>query len=288
LALVGGFNQVQHLCNGFLPQNDLKIPVTGIRSGGLSQEQFNKILDKLEKYYTPIVAAKGGNYHVNRLWEDETVNASADRQGKIWNLNMYGGLARYSSLGEDGYLLVGCHETGHHLGGAPKSSGWNSSSWASNEGEADYYSTLRCMRYILQNEDNVGYVNSHPVDLVLRQSCESAYADVNAQSICIRSGMAAMNVAMIFHDLKKDAELPNFNTPDPAQVTETDDSHPATQCRLDTYYQAAICVHEAKTELSDSDYHVGTCTDESLSGVRPRCWFLPNSSLQTLAPQASR
>ena len=55
-------------------------------------------MDRVQSIYGPIVAAHGGRLVINRLWEDATVNASAEQVGGDWILNMYGGLARHASL----------------------------------------------------------------------------------------------------------------------------------------------------------------------------------------------
>jgi hypothetical protein len=36
---------------------------------------------------------------------------------------MFGGLARHELVTDDGFMMVVCHETGHHLGGAPRYNG---------------------------------------------------------------------------------------------------------------------------------------------------------------------
>ena len=109
----------KELCH-FMPKNDLYIPA-GLEyyGGGIDEQIFNNVIDKISKVYEPIIKARGGNLKVNRLWTDGTVNASAQRQGSTYLLNMYGGLARHSRTTEDGFALVMCHELGHHLGGFP-------------------------------------------------------------------------------------------------------------------------------------------------------------------------
>src|SRR5689334_12607189 len=78
---------------GIVPENDLYIPANIKRSGGLSEAQFNAVIDKVETIYAPIVASMGGKYKVNRKWSNGTVNANATRGlGGVWNVNMYGGL----------------------------------------------------------------------------------------------------------------------------------------------------------------------------------------------------
>lgn len=242
------------VCEGFLPENNMRIPVTGIRSGGLSETQFNAVLDKLQAFYAPIVSARGGSLNIEHLWNDDTVNASASREGSTYSLHMYGGLARFPAINEDGYLLVGCHEMGHHLGGAPKIFSFFGNSWASNEGEADYFATLRCLRALFPAQENADFVANHEIDAALKSSCEATYTAIDEQNLCMREGMAGLNVTSTFQALKKEAAAPRFDTPDTGKVDRTNDDHPATQCRLDTYFQAALCVHDTSVALSDSDF----------------------------------
>jgi hypothetical protein len=265
------------LCQGFLPENDMQIPVRVMQEGGLSRADFDSVLDKVEAFYGPVIAAKGAHFVINRNWNDGTVNASAQQMGGEWIINMYGGLARHPVMNKDGFTLVACHETGHHLGGAPKTEGWFGDNWASNEGEADYYATLRCMRNIFTDEDNAKFVQENEIDPVLKNKCEELYSTQAEENLCMREGMAGMVGARLFQSMGKQATAPKFDTPDPRQVGQTDDDHPATQCRLDTYYAGTICVHDRSVELSDTDPNVGTCSEANgqHDGVRPRCWFAP-------------
>ncbi|MGE3683141.1 MAG: hypothetical protein AB7G93_15570 [Bdellovibrionales bacterium] len=266
------------LCKGFLPENDLKIPVSVFQKGGLTEAQFNEVLDKVEAYYTPVIAELDATLVVNRDWEDPTVNASANQSGNRYVINMYGGLARHETITPEGFTLVACHEIGHHIGGAPKVSGWWNT-WASNEGAADYFATLRCLRAVFPADENAKWAQAHEgeIDSVLKQRCEELYQTQDEEILCMRSGMAGFSGASLFHAMHEEETVPRFDTPDPSEVTETDDNHPATQCRLDTYYQGGLCVHDMSVPLSDSDYTQGTCTEASghTVGLRPRCWFKP-------------
>lgn len=133
-------------CDGFLPPNDLRIPVGSLEANGISEAQFNQVLDQVQALYGPIIAARGGRLVINRLWSDSTVNASAERNGGQRIINMYGGLARHDAITQDGLALVACHELGHHLGGAPKFGIFERLDWASNEGQSDYFANLKCLR----------------------------------------------------------------------------------------------------------------------------------------------
>src|SRR5690606_6337282 len=142
------FELVFHpLCSGIMPENDLYIPAGGQHTFAIQEQEYHSALDRIERVFAPQVAALGGEFILNRLWENGTVNASAQRIGNNYIVNMYGGMARHPLINNDAFLIVACHEVGHHLGGAPKASAFFAN-WASNEGQSDYFSGLKCFRQI--------------------------------------------------------------------------------------------------------------------------------------------
>lgn len=264
---------------GFLPENDLYVPV-GVKSvnGGLSEAQFNAVIEKVETIYVPIAKNMGGNLKIARKWEDGTVNANATRLG-AWNVNMYGGLARHETITEDGFALVLCHEIGHHLGGAPKV-GFFLNKWASNEGQADYFATLKCLRRVFLNDNNAAIIKKLKAPATLVKGCTEAFPGKSGKAdkdICVRAGMAGMSVSKLFQALRSSTVEPKFETPDTSVVKKTDDAHPAYQCRLDTYFQGAICDVAFNEDVSQKDEVQATCHGENghTTGLRPLCWFKP-------------
>ena len=139
----------------FLPPNNLKHRIGAKDSGGITEAQFNQVMDQMQAVYGPIVAAHGATLQINRLWTDDTVNASAQQEGTTWILNMYGGLARDKSVTQDGMMLVACHEMGHHLGGAPRYGGMD---WAADEGAADYFANARCLHRMFGRSETAGFL----------------------------------------------------------------------------------------------------------------------------------
>jgi len=264
--------------SGFLPENDLSIPVDSKNAGGLTEEQFNAVIDKYEAIYAPIISGMGGTLKVNRKWTDATVNASAQRSGSTWVVNMFGGLARHSTITEDGFALVICHEIGHHLGGAPKIKGFlGLNNWASNEGQSDYFATLKCLRKGFLNDNNSEVVGRMEIPALLNEKCSAQYAEEADRSICIRNGMAGVSVAGLFAALRNQPEG-KFETPDTNVVSRTNDAHPAHQCRLDTYFQGALCEKSFNEDVDQKDEVTGTChgsTNHTI-GLRPLCWFKPS------------
>ncbi len=263
---------------GFMPENDLRISVNAKRLGGISEAQFNAVIDKYEGIYAPIISAEGGKLEVSRGWTDATVNAYAQRLGTSWKVSMFGGLARHDTITEDGFELVLCHEIGHHIGGAPKKASLWSNPWASNEGQADYFATLKCLRRGWLNENNVeivGKMTNVPATLV--SACSKAWSSEQDRAICVRGGMAGDSVSRLFAALRT-GEPAKFETPDARVATKTDDNHPAYQCRLDTYFQGALCEASLNDDVEQSSEVTGTCHGSlgHTSGLRPLCWFKPS------------
>ena len=246
--------------SGFLPENDLYIPVDAKGISTIDEREFNAVIDRIEAIYAPIAASMGGNLKIARKWTDGTVNASATR-GLAWNVNMFGGLARHNTITADGFALVLCHEIGHHLGGAPKVNSWIPllNKWASNEGQSDYFATLKCLRRAFLSDNNPAIVKRMMIPEILGKACTAAHQDINERAICIRNGMAGASVAALFAALRKQPEA-KFETPDQKVVSKTYDNHPAHQCRLDTYFQGALCDKSFNEDLSQKDEVQGPAT----------------------------
>ncbi|MDB2426163.1 hypothetical protein N9W41_01315 [bacterium] len=281
-ALIGYANNHDHtLCEGFVPQNEMRIPVSdtlGLNFTGLTEEQFNGVIDKVETVYAPIIEALGGTLKVNRKWDDATVNASAQRSGSTYIVNMYGGLARHEAVTEDGFMLVMCHELGHHIGGAPKIAGFFNK-WASNEGQSDYFATMKCMRRVITELGDFK-ADVTDVDPIAAEQCADVFTSATEYEICTRGAMGGMSVAGLFQELRKEKKNPDFGTPDSKKTAKTNDRHPATQCRLDTYYQGAICNVHYNVDVDQKEANTGTCNRSNGDefGIRPLCWYAPKNN----------
>ena len=268
-------------CTGFLPPNDLKIPVDSADDKGIVEAQFNEVMNIVEKIYKPQVAALGKVLELRRLWTDATVNASAQQSGNRYILNMYGGLARHETITMDGMALVACHELGHHLAGAPKVS-----SWASNEGQSDYYANMKCLKQIFSDTASLGFTRLSAGDEVAEKGCEAMYTSPQDRAICYRAAMAGKSVAYLFKALRNETVIPRFDTPSSVVVTSMMGSHPPTQCRMDTYLAGSLCTQPVSGTLSPTDPTVGTCTRSGgfQAGFRPLCWYKPAKPSELLPP----
>lgn len=286
-VLLGAFthsNQHKHSegCNGFFPAdwNETR-PVAN--NFGASYAEFNEALDRIESIYKPIIASYGAKLVVNRLWENESVNASAQQKKDLfgrmqYHINMYGGLARHEAIDVDGFIMVACHEIGHHIGGAPKKV---RSPWASSEGQSDYYASLHCFRKIYSAQENINWYmargGSSGFSSHLMKKCTENYYEADKIALCLRTVKAGQALSNLLASGRSSTQ-PHILTPDAKQVCNNDHSHPQAQCRLDTYYQGALCYLGDSQTLSDSDTNQGTCNRLAMydTGLRPLCWFKPS------------
>ena len=263
--------------DGIVPKNNLKIPSYVKSVNGITKEVFDQVITNIESIYAPIVSEKGGNLTVVRNWDDATVNAYAQRSGKEWKVSMFGGLARHETVTADGFALVVCHEIGHHIGGAPKKASMFGSAWASNEGQSDYFATSKCLRkYFQEFPETEDLKLTAPA--IAQEKCMAVWGQSEDHKHCIRGAMAGASLANLFAALRTISK-PEFATPDPKVVTKTDDNHPAAQCRMDTYFNGALCSVSDTVDFSDKDEQAGACFVATgiKVGSRPLCWFKPKA-----------
>lgn len=262
-----------HGKTGFMPDVKLKIPPSVKMGTSMTKEKFEAITKKVADVYAPVVEAKGAKLVMVNDWEDGTINAYADQQGDVWEVHMYGGLARHPLTTDDGFMLVVCHEVGHHLGGFPK---YGSTDWASNEGQADYFGTLKCMKRVLENEDNVIAMANIKIDAEAVKSCEARFKDVKDIALCERIAMAGKSLGSLLGALGGTLKVA-FETPDKSVVKKTNDAHPKAQCRLDTYFAGALCDKPWQEDFSDKSGVPGACVqkDGYKKEVRSLCWYKP-------------
>lgn len=265
-----------HGKSGFMPENNLKISKYDKDTNGMTKERFLSIVKRVSDVYAPVVESKGAQLDMINNWDDDTVNAYAHRDGNVWHVSMFGGLARHPLTTDDGFMLVVCHETGHHLGGAPRY--YNNSDWAANEGQADYFGALKCMRRVLENDDNIAIVSKMQIDAEATKQCQMVYKNESEIALCQRVAMAGKSLGQLLGSLGGNSKV-NFNTPDKSAVKRTNDAHPQAQCRLDTYFSAGLCDKSWSEDVDQKNPIPGTCIkkDGYKAGVRPLCWYKPGA-----------
>ena len=253
-----------------------------------TEEALNEIIKQIKNLYSPIFTAQGGNLVMVADWDNELVKASAVRNGNDWEIHLYGGFARAKTMTADGLKAVICHEIGHQLGGLPKKAlWWGGSKWSAAEGQADYFTTSKCLKHVFAEANNVEIVKTLNVPLIVEEKCSSVYAELNDKAICIRSALAGHSLAITLAQSQDERKVPAFETPSKKVVSSTIAiSYPSVQCRLDTYFQGALCDQPSSIYPTDFDINEGYCSVENgyEIGLRPLCWFNPNTAINPIRP----
>lgn len=244
--------------------------------GNFTKKEFLKIIDSVKRTYTPIFKKQRMNFKIEHIWEDKQVNAFAGVRGPDRYILLYGGYARHKFMTKDAYLSVICHEIGHHLGGFPKKS---SNSWSSSEGQADYFSTLKCMKEILRR-DSENLSMGRKLEKVLpedvQKQCQFQFPNLNDYYICLRSSKAAEEHGIVIAEMKGETAAVSLMTPSSEAHSVTNLKYPSSQCRVDTKYQGALCNVQTSSPLDNADEMKGACHFNSfhIIGNRPACWFV--------------
>lgn len=244
-------------------------------NSNISKKEFNKLIDSVKKVYGPIFKKQRLNFRIETSWSEEQTNAFAGVRGEDRYVLIYGGYARHPLMTEDAFLSVVCHEIGHHLGGFPRKT---SSPWSSSEGQADYFSTLKCMKEVLrESDDNESKAALLDLPDVVKKDCRSQYPKDADYWICLRSAKAADDYGKVMVDLtNKGGAETSLLTPSTQVLTTTNLKHPDSQCRVDTKYQGALCNVSTAIPLDPVDETRGAChvSKNNKTGSRPACWFV--------------
>lgn len=241
----------------------------------LTEKEFYKFRDNLLKEFSPNFARIGRVLKIDASWKDPELNAYAAQKGNESWIYLSGGYARAAYMSRDAYYTVVCHELGHHLGGFPRKNG----TWASAEGQADYYSTAKCMKQMMKfDPNNRRLAQTLKLPAEIKQLCRKAHKTEDDYFVCLRSAKAAEDYGQMIQYRRTNqdpTQSVNLMLRDPRQVTQTNINHPEAQCRLDTKLEGALCnIHERVT-FNANEEEQGACTPSKgyQVGVRPACWF---------------
>jgi hypothetical protein len=255
-----------------LPENDLLVP-TSLKSN-IDQNQFNQTIDAIVTEFKIDLISHGVlEIKVNKDWDNDKVNASARKKDGVFELNVYGGLARHNLINTDALTLVVCHEIGHIVGGAPT---WKPFSIASSEGQADYFATLKCFRRLYKN-NKIRFLKKDVHKLAWKK-CRAQYSQEVEFHLCLRSSKAQERLASLLKVLTNEPKTPDFSTPDPYKIMFIlFNGYPNLQCRLDTLFAGSLCINDPEELLDMQLYNKAVCSKFShhTTGIRPQCWYVP-------------
>ena len=257
-------------------QSHLATELNQVReSSSVTEIEFDRLVEIASESYAGIFKKQGLKLKIDASWKDNTPNAYSDQLGETRYIYLFGGYARLPLMNKDTYLSVICHELGHHLGGFPRVVG---STWASAEGEADYFSTLKCMKNLLKDDpENERIALSLDLPEEVKNQCQIQHPHINDYYICLRSSKAAE----IYGRINASLATPNSTTeislltPVTRRVFSTNLSYPMPQCRVDTKLQGALCNASIDIPMGYQDENKGACSVKNGNpiGARPECWF---------------
>jgi subtilisin-like proprotein convertase family protein len=269
----------------FMPENNLHLQDNINANADIDEAMFNAIIDSVSAVYASVIDGHGKSLLMEKKWNDSTVNAFASQSGNTWKVAMFGGLARRVETTPDGFALVVCHELGHHLAGFAF---YGDTDWAASEGQSDYFATQACAKQIWKDTPTENAASRATVEPVAKAACDSVWSSEDEQNLCYRSAMGGASLARLLAALGGSTE-PQFDTPDTSVVATTNTRHPAGQCRMDTYFQGALCTADFDIDLIPAKNHPDGQTSiaaEALAsqyactspkgytvGKRPTCWF---------------
>jgi hypothetical protein len=242
---------------------------------------INAALDLVESTYADYLRPAGVEFSIKRDFSNNYKNAHPRREGSKWFIDLYGGTfnrsqVKYSSV--DFAYLLACHEIGHHLAGT--NFYYPPYEWAAGEGQSDYYSSLKCMRRVLQNTDNQAWLTEFETSVAAdafmnaelghaKTACQPAWADPTQFALCVRSAVAGVMFSVNF-----DEPAVSIATPSTERTSATYIEHPVGQCRVDSFLNGARCSADYLVETDLKDPTIGTCPKSETLGLRPACWYV--------------
>lgn len=257
LSKIGCFGNLAGLNK---PQNMSKAPK-------VNEHEIKQVMELVYGIYADEFFAKGLTLQM-RYEDDSTFNAFANSDKDVAYVTLFAGLGMNEYSNTDVIALVACHELGHHVGGMPRYPG----EIMTNEGQADYFAGIECLRrYYEVTPFKV------PLDVGALKYCSRVWQDSADVEACARTVGAGQAVAKAFaRNNYGIMTLPDLTRRNSERVSETYDSHPEAQCRLDTYAAGALCENFGETVAQD-DIWSGVCSEErgDRVGARPRCWYKP-------------
>lgn len=240
--------------------------------------QYHQVAMEVKKLFHEDIARQGATLHVRYKMDNTNVNAYASRENNKWFITFYGGMIRHRSFDKDVFATIVCHELGHHLGKAPyKFPDNDEKKWVSAEGQSDYFATNICLKRLYENKNNESFLQGKDISTIMRKGCRKNFQNQHHYYLCLRNSILARKTGVFTYRISGGRrgnrnKFPRMDEPNDTIVTRTKIDHPDPQCRMDTYFQGALCVEYFNDQTSGPN-----CENmwSQFSGARPRCWFAP-------------
>ena len=163
----------------FVPPDQIRSDYSsyGAEDANMTKQEFDDMIKVAQDYYEPIVQSHGGRLNISGRWDDDTPNARASQFFFFWNVEMFGGLARHPKMTKDGFMMVICHELGHHLAGFPFVPGGGGflPTWAANEGQSDYFAAHSCAPNLWGDEKSINASFKGQIHKIAEEGCDAAW-----------------------------------------------------------------------------------------------------------------
>jgi hypothetical protein len=185
----------------------------------LESVSYQKVLQTFKGVYGPLLREKAGlELEVQIDQENPDYFGGASIEGHRFIVSLGNSLPAQPGMTAGAIAFALCHEAGHALGGAPKkTSRENKLSWASVEGQSDYYAASTCLPKLFSTKE---------------------LQTANQSQAIVQSGLDWM---LTVYELIRFSGIaaPSINTPDLSVAPTTVVTYPTLQCRLDTIVAGA-------------------------------------------------
>lgn len=181
------------------------------------------VIQTFQNLYAPLVRQEMGiELDVQIDEENPDYFGGASLEGRKLIISLGNNLPQQQNLTEKAIAFALCHEVGHLVGGAPHKLVNDEKvsdhiSWASAEGQSDYYAAKTCLPKLF------------------------ATSTLFASNIKAAVVEAGSDFILSIYELIRFSgiPMPSVKTPDESKVSPTVLSYPSLQCRLDTVVAGA-------------------------------------------------
>lgn len=237
-------------------------------------EDYEFVRNKFLEIYGPIINEVNGTIFQINLTDDYPDNLGGiDYANGVAHIDVGSEVHLNNTINLESYTAVLCHEIGHFMGGYPKKKrGDDGDSWASKEGQSDYYAAAVCLKKMLPHVPLLG--RKIIVPEVTTAKCKQVYKTTDEVALCERIANASyemvFSIYSIFHKFGDDGKYhykPSLTQQESKYLGDVE--YPNVQCRLDTMVAASLCTEKVGNGKD------GICNKEEgyTIGLRPACWY---------------